>query len=99
MSGAVFDTVVGAVARHPLACELTLRQLHVLLLADMLLEKSVKDFAAAAALPKPSVTRSLDRLAAAKLVSRSADPADRRRVCVRLTPAGRGLLAELRAAA
>src|SRR3954464_7609878 len=44
-----------------------------------------------ALLPAPSVTRLIDRMVTDGLVHRTADPTDRRRVLVRLTPRGRAL--------
>jgi DNA-binding MarR family transcriptional regulator len=44
-----------------------------------------------ALLPAPSVTRLIDRMVTGGLVHRTADPRDRRRVLVHLTPRGRAL--------
>jgi DNA-binding MarR family transcriptional regulator len=48
----------------------------------------IADFAL---LPAPSVTRLIDRMVTGGLVHRTADPGDRRRVLVHLTPRGRTL--------
>jgi DNA-binding MarR family transcriptional regulator len=44
-----------------------------------------------ALVPAPSVTRLIDRMVTEGLVHRTADPRDRRRVLVHLTPGGRAL--------
>jgi DNA-binding MarR family transcriptional regulator len=44
-----------------------------------------------ALLPAPSVTRLIDRMVSDGLVHRTADPSDRRRVLVHLTPRGQAL--------
>ncbi|OLE20679.1 MAG: MarR family transcriptional regulator [Catenulispora sp. 13_1_20CM_3_70_7] len=54
----------------------------------------VADFAL---LPAPSATKLADRMVAENLVHRRADPADRRRVLVYLTPRGHELHARLAA--
>lgn len=48
---------------------------------------------------QPTLTKSLDRLAAQGWVARESDPSDARRSLVRLTPAGRARVAPLLAAA
>ncbi len=57
---------------------------------------TVRGLAMRLAIPKPAVTRTLDRLEELQLLQRKPDPADRRSVLVSLTPAGRKLLASLR---
>ena len=52
-------------------------------------EHSAGELAAAADLTPASVTKMLDGLSRAGLLERVPDPADRRRVGVRITPAGR----------
>lgn len=54
------------------------------------------ELAARERVQRPTVTRLLDRLAAAGLVERAADPADRRSSLVSITPEGRALLAAAR---
>jgi len=53
---------------------------------------SATELAQAAGLSAPSLTRVLDRLQDLGLVRRSSDPTDRRRIGVRITPAGEDLL-------
>jgi DNA-binding MarR family transcriptional regulator len=61
--------------------------------------RTMSEIAEFALLPAPSLTRLVDRMVADNLVYRRADPADRRRVLVRITPRGaelyRQLLAQL----
>lgn len=66
----------------------TLREVAVLLgcLAE---PQTVRGLAGALAIPRPSVTRSADRLCADGLLQREPDPEDRRSVLLCLTPAGR----------
>lgn len=71
------------------APDLSIRQLSVLLIADDKENLSVKDFANDLLMSKPSVSRAVDRLVDLFLVTRVVDQADRRKVCVRLTKAGR----------
>ncbi|HWV85171.1 MAG TPA: MarR family transcriptional regulator [Capillimicrobium sp.] len=52
-------------------------------------EHSAGELAAAADLTPASITKMLDGLSRAGLLERVPDPADRRRVGVRITPAGR----------
>lgn len=56
---------------------------------------SVTDVAEALLLRRHSATELLARVEAAGLITRSADPDDRRRTLVALTPAGEAVLAEL----
>ena len=49
----------------------------------------MSDAADYAMLPPPSLTKAVDQLVLAKLIDRRADPQDRRRVLIRLTPRGR----------
>jgi len=60
------------------------------LLADGL-GHPMTELAEFALLPAPTLTRLVDRLVADNLAHRRADPADGRRVLVRLTPRGRAL--------
>jgi DNA-binding MarR family transcriptional regulator len=54
------------------------------------------ELAARERVQRPTVTRLLDRLGAAGLVTRTPDPADGRSSLVAATPAGRALIGELR---
>lgn len=58
---------------------------------------SMTRLAKLAATDRTTLTRSIDSLIADGLVRREASPADRRIVVIRLTEAGRGLLARIRA--
>lgn len=55
--------------------------------------RSAGDLAGELAVSAPTITRQLERLEQRGLLSRAVDPADRRRVLVELTEAGRRLLA------
>ena len=52
---------------------------------------SMSEIAEFALVPAPSLTRLIDRMVADNLAYRKADPRDRRRVLVRITPRGRSL--------
>jgi DNA-binding MarR family transcriptional regulator len=52
---------------------------------------TMTDVADFALVPAPSVTRLIDRMVTDGLVHRTADPGDRRRVLVHLTPRGKAL--------
>ncbi len=56
---------------------------------------AMTELAEFALVPAPTLTRLVDRLVADNLAYRRADPADGRRVLVRLTPRGRALHEEL----
>lgn len=56
----------------------------------------ITDFARAEMLTQPAATALVNRLATSGLAARTADPDDARAVLVRLTPAGREHLTELR---
>lgn len=72
------------------ARDLNLRQLAVLLICQSTDEpQTIRGLAEQLRIFKPSVTRAVDRLEAAELVKRKADPADKRSVLVTITPAGR----------
>lgn len=69
--------------------DLTARQLTTLLTVYLYDEvHSVSSLARMLNISRPGVTRILDRLVEAELVSRAEDPADRRRVLVYRTPSG-----------
>ena len=57
---------------------------------------TVGALAAELGIAQPTASELVERLSVAGLVGRSSDPADRRRVVVRLTAAGDDLVAELR---
>ena len=56
---------------------------------------SMSEFARELGLPSPLATRVADELVSRALVERGADPGDRRRVLLRLTPEGRDALASV----
>ncbi len=56
----------------------------------------MSEIAEFALLPAPTITRLIDRMVSANLAYRTADPRDRRRVLVRITPQGRDLHDRLR---
>jgi DNA-binding MarR family transcriptional regulator len=62
----------------------------LMLLADGL-SHPMSEIAEFALVPAPSLTRLIDRMVADNLAYRKADPRDRRRVLVRITPRGRSL--------
>jgi MarR family transcriptional regulator, organic hydroperoxide resistance regulator len=68
---------------------LTLGQWWVLQLLSDGTSHGMSDAADYAMLPPPSLTKAVDQLVLAKLIDRRADPQDRRRVLIRLTPRGR----------
>jgi DNA-binding MarR family transcriptional regulator len=69
----------------------TVEDLRVLLLLADGRGHAMSDVAEFALVPAPSVTRLIDRMVTNGLVHRTADPGDRRRVLVHLTPRGRAL--------
>lgn len=79
--------------------DLTQRQLGVFLTVYMEPgPHTVRGLAALLNVPKPSVTRALDRLSAFDLARRKVDPQDRRSVLVLRTMKGAALLREIGAA-
>jgi DNA-binding MarR family transcriptional regulator len=62
----------------------------LVLLADGV-SHSMSEVAEFALLPAPTLTRLVDRMVADNLAYRTADPQDRRRVLVHITPRGRAL--------
>jgi DNA-binding MarR family transcriptional regulator len=62
----------------------------LVLLADGV-SHSMSEVAEFALLPAPTLTRLVDRMVADNLAYRTADPEDRRRVLVHITPRGRAL--------
>ena len=77
--------------------DLTTRQLAVFLTCYLGDEgQTVRGLAAYLDIPKPSISRALDRLAGAKLVKPVPDAEDRRSVLVGKTPAGVRFLHDLK---
>lgn len=78
-------------------CDLTLRQINVLLFCDRERERpdmrTVRHMAKEMKLSKPAITRSLDRLASEGLGARQRDKVDRRLIIFNLSSAGRQLAA------
>ena len=90
-------TVLSLVRRR--GADLTARQLGVFLSVYLHDEPhTVRGLAAHLNICKPAVTRALDRLGELGLVSREADPRDRRSVLARRTDLGVGFMGELRSA-
>jgi DNA-binding MarR family transcriptional regulator len=90
------ETIVG-LARSD-ARTLTARQLAVLLICG--LDDSphtVRGLAERLNTPKPTITRSVDKLAYLALLRREPDPTDRRSVLLVATASGRAYVQELRA--
>jgi DNA-binding MarR family transcriptional regulator len=77
--------------------DLSTRQLAVFLTCYLEREaQTVRGLAAKLAVPKPGITRVLDRLSEFDLVRRKADPVDRRSVLVQRTATGTAFLRGLR---
>jgi DNA-binding MarR family transcriptional regulator len=78
--------------------DLSARQLGVFLTCYLETEsQTVRGLARKLNVPKPAITRTLDRLAGFDLVRRKADPLDRRSVLVQRTAAGMGFLRDIKA--
>jgi DNA-binding MarR family transcriptional regulator len=76
--------------------DLNLRQLAILLVSETADHPvTVKSLNLTIGLSKPAITRSIDRLAAFKLVRRLPDPQDRRSVLVEVMPSGHALCRRL----
>jgi DNA-binding MarR family transcriptional regulator len=69
----------------------TVEQWRVLVLLSDGVSHSMSEVAEFALLPAPTLTRLIDRMVADNLAYRTADPQDRRRVLVHITPRGRAL--------
>jgi DNA-binding MarR family transcriptional regulator len=96
------DTIVGSVRQD--APDLTARQIAMLLVCSLdEPPHTVRGLAALLDVPKPAITRNVDRLAGLGFMKREDDPSDRRSVLLVATPSGRafveGLAAMMRAAA
>jgi DNA-binding MarR family transcriptional regulator len=74
-------------------CGVTLAQCHTLL--ELTPGGSLTTLAAALGLDTSTLSRTVDGLVRAGLVKRAQDTADRRCLCVTLTPAGRNKVAEI----
>jgi len=86
-----------AVARHPGLAGLSLPQIKALGFLHGQDGGTVGDLAAGLGVSMPSASELADRLVDAGLVARGANPADRRQVLLRTTPAADQCKAELRA--
>jgi DNA-binding MarR family transcriptional regulator len=73
----------------------TVSQLRVLMLVAGRADVNVADVATELGVHRSNATRVVDRLVRAGLLSRDADPSDRRRLVLALTGAGRGLVADV----
>jgi DNA-binding MarR family transcriptional regulator len=83
----------GRANARPPADGVSLAQYHLLVPLESGEGHSVRGLAEAAGVAAPTATRMLDGLCRDGLVTRTPAPADRRRVVVELTPAGREALA------
>ena len=80
---------------HP---DLTGRQLAAFLVCYTTSEaQTVRSLAAMLGVPKPAITRSIDRLSEFDLVQRKPDPRDRRSVLIQRTTKGAAFMRELTA--
>ena len=89
------NTIIGMVRRE--GRDLSARQLAMMLISD--LEggsHTVRELALRLNVPKPSITRGIDRLVELGLARRAPDPRDRRSVLVQQTRKGADLMGELR---
>src|SRR6202451_1089206 len=93
--GLLRDTVVALVRRDGI--DLSARQLGVFLTCYLNNgPHTVRGLASDLNVPKPAITRALDRLGELDLARRKVDPADRRSVLVQRTPKGSSFLRDLR---
>ena len=89
------NTIIGMVRRE--GRDLSARQLAMMLISD--LEggsHTVRELALRLNVPKPSISRGIDRLVELGLARRTPDPRDRRSVLVQQTRKGADLMSELR---
>jgi DNA-binding MarR family transcriptional regulator len=92
---ALTNTVIGIVCRE--GRDLTVRQLGVLLIVyHEEGPQTVRALAARLTVPKPSISRALDRLSELGLAHREPDPRDARSVLLQRTRAGSNFIRELR---
>jgi DNA-binding MarR family transcriptional regulator len=90
------ETIVGSVRRD--APDLTARQLAVLLICCLdRPPHTVRGLAERLGVPKPAITRAIDRLEELGLLEREDDPSDRRSILLLATASGRAFVEELRA--
>ena len=88
------DTIVSLVRRD--APDLTSRQLGVLLVCSLSDEsQTVRGLAEKLKIPKPSISRALDRLTELGLARRRPDPLDQRSIFVQVTAKGLTLVRSL----
>jgi DNA-binding MarR family transcriptional regulator len=88
------------VVRHPLARGLSLAQIKAMIHLHHLRGGqpcTVGEVASAVGVSMPAASELVDRLVEAGMVERASDPADRRRVMLRLTPRAERFTTELRA--
>lgn len=76
--------------------ELTMAQLKALLVVERIGRAAMSQVADRLGIGLPAASHLADRLAAAKLIERAEDPADRRRTIVHVTPGGRALMERMR---
>jgi DNA-binding MarR family transcriptional regulator len=90
------NTIIGMVRRK--GRDLSARQFAVMMLISDLEGGShtVRELALRLNVPKPSITRGIDRLVELGLARRAPDPHDRRSVLVQQTRKGADLMSELR---
>ena len=90
------NTIIGMVRRE--GRDLSARQFAVMMLISDLEGGShtVRELALRLNVPKPSITRGIDRLVELGLARRAPDPRDRRSVLVQQTHKGADLMGELR---
>ena len=90
------NTIIGMVRRE--GRDLSARQFAVMMLISDLEEgpHTVRELALRLNVPKPSITRGIDRLVELGLARRAPDPRDRRSVLVQQTRKGADLMGELR---
>jgi len=90
------NTIIGMVRRE--GRDLSARQFAVMMLISDLEGGShtVRELALRLNVPKPSITRGIDRLVELGLARRAPDPRDRRSVLVQQTRKGADLMSELR---
>ena len=94
MLGILGDTVIALVRRR--GRDLTVRQLGVFLICYFEAEaQTVRGLAAKLKVPKPTITRALDRLSEFNLVRRKVDPSDRRSVLVHSTMQGNAFVRDI----
>lgn len=84
-----------AMVRDDHAPDLTLRQFAALMTCATGRERTVRGLTAHLEIPKPSVSRAIDKLEELKLVRRLRDPKDRRSVLIELTLSGRAMVGVL----